>query len=140
MTARNTTVATGAAIVAALLLLPSVGQGAFQSPGARMSGRQELPPGVTAEKIATGKDLFQTEKCAACHGTDANGKPRMTDSLTDTTWEFAEGGAYPALVKVLTEGLTPAQTKGLTMRNAVISKLSDEQVQALAAYVWSLSR
>ncbi|MDP2956475.1 MAG: cytochrome c [Longimicrobiales bacterium] len=140
MTARNMTIAAGTAIVAALLLLPAIGPGAFSSLGARMTGQQELPPGVTAEKIAMGKELFQTQGCVACHGADAKGKPGMTGSLTDSEWKFAEGGAFPALVKVTTEGLTPAQTGAMPMPNSAGKKLSVEQVEALAAYSWSLSR
>lgn len=127
-------------MMAALLLLPAVGQGAFSNPDARVTGPgQELPAGVTAEMIATGKELYQSAGCVVCHGADGAGKPGMSSSLSDGEWKFAEGGAYPALVKVVTDGLTPAQTGRVPMPTAAAKKLTQPQVEALAAYVWTLS-
>ena len=141
MTARNTTITAGTAIVAALLFLPAVGLSTSPSLGTGVTGLQQLlPAGVTPAKIATGAELFQAQGCIVCHGADAKGKPGMTGSLSDSEWKFAEGGAYPALLKIVNEGLTPAQTGRMPMPTAAAKKLTDPQVQALAAYVWSLSR
>lgn len=140
MKAQIAKMATGTAILTALLLMPVVGLGAPSGVDLGVTDTsQELPEGVTAEKIATGEELFASQGCAVCHGAEGAGKPGMTGSLTDTEWKFAEGGTFAALVQVTKDGLTPAQTGGMPMPNAGSKKLTDAQVEALAAYVWRIS-
>jgi len=141
--ARDKGIAAGAALLAAMLLVPAVGQGAFVGPDGTagyQATRQERPPEATAENIEMGKGLFATAKCAACHGADAKGKSPMTGDMTNGEWKFAEGGSFPALVKVIKEGLTKDQTGGpVAMPTAASKNLTDAQVTALAAYTWSLN-
>ena len=78
---------------------------------------------------ALGKPKFGT--CAACHGVDGRGNQALgAPNLTDKVWLHGWGEA--AIISIVSVGKTnmmPAQ--GLT--------LSPEQIQVLAAYVWSLS-
>ena len=142
MTAREKGIAAGVVILGTLLIVPAVSSGAFLSPdevSGHQAAAQELPPGVTAEKIKMGEELYQSEGCVTCHGADSKGKPGMTSDNTDSEWKFAEGGTFEALVKTIKEGLTPPQAGGMPMPSAASRELTDAQVEALAAYAWSVS-
>lgn len=113
--------------MAALLLLPATALNA-----------QETPAGVTPEAVAAGAELYKSQGCAVCHGDDGKGKPGMTSDLTDAEWGFAAGGSFDALVAVVRDGLTPAQTGGMPMPAGTTKNFTDEQVKSLAAYIWQL--
>ena len=70
--------------------------------------------------------------CAACHGPDGQGNTAIgSANLTDATW--LHGFGKEAIVAMVEHGKTnvmPAQEK----------RLSAQQIQVLAAYVWSLSQ
>ena len=143
MRARDKGIAAGSVILATLLLMPAMGRGEFATLDevtGQQAGQQASPPGVTAEKIKMGKELYQSEGCVTCHGADAKGKPGMTADMTDSAWKFAQAGTFEALVKVIKEGLTTAQTKAMPMPAAAARELTDAQVEALAAYTWSINQ
>lgn len=97
-----------------------------------------LPAGVTPAAIAAGKQLFLGEGlCMACHGADAKGS--LGPNLTDQTWLHG-AGTYPEIVARVLSGVPSEQSKlGQIMPPRGGSGLTDEQVQAVAAYVWSVS-
>jgi len=136
-------IAAGTALLAAVLLVPSVGGGALVGPdgsAAYAATGQERPAAATPENIQQGQELFTTAKCVSCHGEGGKGKGSMTADMTTGEWKFAEGGGFDALVKVIKEGLTKEQTGGpIAMPTAASRNLTDDQVTALAAYSWSLS-
>jgi cytochrome c oxidase cbb3-type subunit 3 len=76
-----------------------------------------------------GKEKFTS--CAACHGPDGKGNQAIgAPNLADNIWLHGAGEA--SIVKRINEGKInqmPAQT----------GKLTPEQLQVLAAYVWGLS-
>jgi mono/diheme cytochrome c family protein len=116
-----------------LLFLPAA-LAAQSSPPA-----QPLPAGVTADLIAKGKELFQgSGLCMACHGMD--GKGSVGPDLTDTLWLHHKGSYEEIIAQVIT-GIPEDQSKsGAVMPPRGGSTLSDEEIRAVAAYVWSLSR
>lgn len=144
MTRFDARLSTGAVTVAALLSLPVLWAGGAHGRTGLADPQQkpeaELPEGVTQEKIASGEKLYAETGCQVCHGKDAKGAPGMTADLTDGEWGFVEEGTYEALLAVITDGLTAERTGGLPMAPRGGKKLTDEQVQALAAYVWHLNR
>ncbi|MFQ5703341.1 MAG: c-type cytochrome [Gemmatimonadales bacterium] len=96
-----------------------------------------LPAGVTPKMIADGEALFKgAGTCFACHGQEAKGVPNLGADLTDKEWVHGDG-SYKAIVKTITEG-TQAKT-GAVMPPKGGGALTDAQVKAVAAYVWSLS-
>ncbi|MBT8461557.1 MAG: cytochrome c [Gemmatimonadetes bacterium] len=114
----------------ALLLLPA---SAFS--------QEALPEGVTETTIDEGRALYMgTGICFACHGTDGRGVPGAGPDLTDDEWwnidlDFAE------LLRVIRQGVAADQSRtGAYMPPKGGSQITDEQVAAVAAYVWSLSR
>jgi len=98
-----------------------------------------LPPGVTPELVARGKVIYNGNGlCMACHGTNAKGV--TGPDLTDTTW-LHHDGSFEALVKQITAGIDDKASKtGQIMPPRGGSAISDEDVKAVAAYVWTLSK
>lgn len=103
------------------------------------AAQAKLPAGVTPAMITKGKTIFtSTGLCFACHGMDAKGM--VGPNLTDQTWIHGKG-TYPELVQIVTTGIPVAETK--TGKGAMPpkggSQISEDDVKAVAAYVWSLS-
>jgi cbb3-type cytochrome c oxidase subunit III len=99
-----------------------------------------LPPGVTAATIADGKKVFAGPGlCTACHGPDGKGISGLGANLTDSQWIHSDG-SYDAIVKQVTTGVPATKsTSGVAMPAKGGAPLTDDQVKAVAAYVWSLS-
>ena len=123
-----------------LLLAGAVAAPLFPT-GAVGLAAQELPEGVTAEMIEEGRAIFTGPGlCSACHG--PLGKGLVGPDLTDTEW-FHGSGRYEEIVDRIESGVTADQAKntmGAIMPARGGAGITDEQVKAVAAYVWSLSR
>lgn len=103
-------------------------------------GRSDsLPEGVSAAMVAKGKTLFESSGlCFACHGMDGAGT--VGANLTDSVWVHHDG-SYVALVRQITLGISDRDSKsGTPMPPRGGSGLKDEEIRAVAAYVWTLSR
>ena len=97
-----------------------------------------LPGGVTQDMVKKGKTIFGgAGLCLACHGPDAKGG--VGPNLTDEQWLHGDG-SYDGLVKLITTGVQPKDSKtGQMMPPKGGSAISEADVKAVAAYVWSLS-
>ena len=118
-------------LVVAMAALAGPGQLAAQEKAA-------APAGVTPSAIAKGDSIFhKSGLCYACHGSNAQGA--VGPNLTDAEWLHSDG-SYDAIVKTVTSGV-PAEKakKGVPMPPKGGSSISDEDVKAVAAYVYSLS-
>ena len=105
-------------------------------------GQQEaLPEGVTIELIAAGKAVFLDQGlCWACHGEDATGARGVGADLTDEEWWHSDG-SYEAILNQVLTGVPAEKVRnelGAMMPPRGGSGITDEQVRAVAAYVWSL--
>jgi cbb3-type cytochrome c oxidase subunit III len=100
--------------------------------------KDSLPAGVTKDMVAKGKTVFGgAGLCLACHGVDAKGG--IGPNLTDQTWLHGDG-SYDTLVTLITTGVQPKDAKtGQMMPPKGGSAISEADVRAVAAYVWSLS-
>jgi mono/diheme cytochrome c family protein len=111
------------------------------APLAALPGQQpdSLPAGVTPAMVAQGKKLFGGDGlCFSCHGPEAKGL--VGPDLTDRTW-LRGTGTFEEIVARILEGVPAGQSKsGVVMPPKGGANLKDEQVRAVAAYVWSLSR
>jgi mono/diheme cytochrome c family protein len=109
--------------------------------GDRLGGQQPdpIPAGVTPATIAQGKKLFSSDGlCFSCHGPEAKGL--VGPDLTDGIWLIGKG-SFDEIVARILEGVPAGKSKsGVIMPPKGGAKLKDEQVRAVAAYVWSLSR
>jgi mono/diheme cytochrome c family protein len=104
------------------------------------AAQAKLPAGVTPAMVDKGKTIFKgTGLCFACHGPEAKGA--VGPNLTDGEWIHVKDGDYNGLVALITKGI-PANEAKLgkgPMPAKGGSQISDEDVKAVAAYVWSLS-
>lgn len=105
---------------------------------ARAQATDSLPPGVTKDMVAKGKSVFTgSGLCLACHGPD--GKGVIGPNLTDQTWLHIDG-SYDAIIRQVLSGVDASQSKtGQIMPPKGGSAISDADVKAVAAYVWTLS-
>jgi mono/diheme cytochrome c family protein len=105
--------------------------------GARPAVAQ-APAAVTPAAIALGDSLFHSKgNCYACHGANAQGA--VGPNLTDAEWIHSDG-SYDAIVKQLTTGVTAEESKSkIPMPPKGGSQITDDEVKAVAAYVYSLS-
>jgi mono/diheme cytochrome c family protein len=99
----------------------------------------ELPEGVTAEMVAEGETIFSGAGiCFTCHMPGGVGGP-LAPNLTDDEWINTDG-SYEGIVQTVTTGvLEPEQHPGLMLPKGG-TNITDEQVRAVAAYVWTLSQ
>jgi mono/diheme cytochrome c family protein len=77
--------------------------------------------------------------CAACHGPDGAGA--IGPDLTDAEWLIGDG-EYEQLVAQILEGVTAAEATnplGAIMPPKGGAAITDAQVRAVAAYVWTMS-
>ena len=100
-----------------------------------------LPPGVPAKMISDGQSLFKGAGiCAACHGPEAKGVPNLGADLTDQEWVHSDG-SYDGILETIKNGVGPDKSStGAAMPPKGGSSLSEDQMKAVAAYVWRLSR
>ncbi len=101
--------------------------------------RQELPEGVTAAMVEAGQALYEGDAaCVTCHGEGGVGG-LMGPPLIEGEWLQADG-TYPSIVGVVTNGVAEPVNYERPMRARGGKELTDEQVSAVAAYVWLISR
>jgi len=119
----------GAAVLAMLVsATPLVGQPPADS----------FPPGVTVALVERGRGVFEgVGGCFNCHGADAHGL--LGPNLTDGNWRHAKG-SYLAILGVILDGVpASASTNGIAMPARGGSTINEDEVQAVAAYVWHLT-
>lgn len=101
------------------------------------------PPEVTPERIAAGKDLFNRGVCQTCHGSNGNGG-QNGPPLSDDIWAQGDG-SFSMIRSVIISGVSqadihdPAFQRPMPQRGGPRMNLTDEQVLALASYVYSIS-
>jgi mono/diheme cytochrome c family protein len=106
--------------------------------GVAAAPAQAVPQGATQAMVDKGNEIFhKTGLCYACHGQD--GKGLVGPNLTDDVW-LQSKGTYDDIIKQILAGVTKEQAKsGVPMPPKGGSTISDEEVKAVAAYVYSLS-
>ena len=130
---------TGAALVTLAVLALAAPAGAQASAAAQApAAAKKSDARVTPALIAMGDTIFHgAGLCFACHGADAKGI--VGPSLADTTWLHSTG-TYSDLIRQITAGVTQAQSKGgQIMPPKGGGEITEADVKAVAAYVWSLS-
>lgn len=120
-----------------------VAQG-HQMEGHEMASQQQqaaLPEGVTAEMVAQGKQLYGgAGLCNVCHGPDGEGVQGLGANLTDSEWVHSDG-SVEGIAKSIMMGVDASKSStGTAMPAKGGSGITDEQVKAVAAYVYTLSK
>jgi cbb3-type cytochrome c oxidase subunit III len=102
---------------------------------ARAQGTQMDPA-----KVAAGEKLFngtQMGACWACHGKGGKGTS-TAPNLTDTQWLDADG-SFESIKTTITNGVPKPKKHPGAMPAMGGAKLSADEIDALASYVYSLS-
>jgi len=102
---------------------------------------QELPEGVTMAMVEEGKGLFGGAGiCMSCHAPDGSGVPNLGADLTDDEWVHSDG-SFEGILASVTNGVNAdVSTSGIPMPAKGGSSITDDQVKAIAAYVWTLDK
>ena len=133
---------------AALQAAPAAGDAASSSPpvrppeGIHPDAGAMAPPGVKPETVALGGRIFRGEEdggpCIGCHGADAKGSPLGGD-LTSGKWLWAKG-SLSSIRQIIENGVPHPKAHAGAMPPKGGAALSEADIDALAAYVWSISR
>lgn len=142
--AGNSAAAAGSTTAAAPAAAPATGGSAAAAPagGGATPAPGNPPAGATAQMVALGDSIFHGQAaggtCFTCHGPDAKGTP-LAPNLTDTQWATGDG-SYSFIQQRVTTGMaTPTPPYSAPMPPKGGANLSDAQVKAVAAYVYSIS-
>lgn len=106
--------------------------------GSTAAAAQGLPEGVTQAMVDKGKEIYAKQGlCYACHGQE--GKGLVGPNLTDDVWLHSKG-TYPEIVAQIIKGVPKEESKsGVPMPPKGGSSITDDEVKAVAAYVYRLS-
>ncbi len=135
-----TTVLRSRAALISWVLLASLGRA--------LSAQQPARPGAAADSIppaqkALGDSVFHGKAaggtCAVCHGQDAKGTPGLAPDLTHGKWLHGDG-SYAFIVSIVQKGVANPKEAAAPMPPMGGATLTPEQLHAVAAYVYSLSR
>jgi mono/diheme cytochrome c family protein len=101
------------------------------------------PALVTTANVALGDSLFNYGTCQRCHGKGGVGATNAP-ALDGKKWLQLKSGSYEEIVNVITNGVAKEAIKDPAHKFAMRGRggpanYTDAQVQALAAYVWTLS-
>ncbi|MBP6669886.1 MAG: c-type cytochrome [Gemmatimonadales bacterium] len=120
------------------ILRAAIALGVLTLVGSVPAAAQAIPQGATKEMVAKGNEIYHKQGlCYACHGQDAKGL--VGPNLTDAVWLHSKG-TYEEIIKQITVGVTKEQSKsGVPMPAKGGSTISEDDVKAVAAYVYSLS-
>jgi cytochrome c5 len=113
-------------------------------PGGQEAAQQQevqLPEGVTMEMVNQGRDIYGgAGLCHYCHGAEGGGMPGTGANLTDSEWIHSDG-SYEGIIQTVMNGVDASvSSSGTAMAPKGGSGISDDQVKAVAAYVYTLSR
>lgn len=116
------------------------------SPNSGAAARAAAPAAkpFTAAMVAMGDSIFHARGCRNCHGMDAKGATNGPNLTTATHTHI--DGSYESFVRIITTGIPLDSIKDPSHRlpmqgrgGARPALLTDDQVRAVAAYVYSLS-
>ena len=101
------------------------------------------PAAVTPANIAMGDSIFNNGSCQNCHGKGGIGATNAP-ALTGKSWLQLTTGSYDEIVGIITSGVPVEKIKDKTHTRAMGARggrmaLTDAQIQAVAAYVYTLT-
>jgi len=97
------------------------------------------PEGATPEMVTQGQQIFAGKgNCFTCHGPEAQGTP-LAPNLTDATWLNLTDPSWPNLQQAVRNGVPTPVEHPSPMPPMGGAQLSDQEIQAVAAYVYSIS-
>ncbi|MEA3246990.1 MAG: c-type cytochrome [Gemmatimonadota bacterium] len=122
-------------------------EGDARSPAARPASSPpparvaQAAPQFTPGQLALGDSIFRGKAagglCFTCHQPNAKGLPGIAPDLTDDKWLHGDG-SYEFIVATVTKGVPKPKQAVAPMLPKGGAGLSEAQVRAVAAYVYSL--
>ncbi len=117
-------------------------EGTHPEAGAVAAGNLPVPAGATRDMVLLGERIYRGQvggaSCTGCHGENGQGTP-LGPALTGKKWLWSDG-SYAGIEKTIREGVAQPKQYRSPMPALGGAQLTRDQVAALAAYVWSLSR
>ena len=119
---------------------PSPSDGMTESEGVAVAQPVAASPDFTDAMVQEGQEIYAGAGiCAACHGPDGSGA--IGPNLTDNEWLIGDG-EFEQIVDRITNGVSSAEAtfrRGATMPPRGGGAITEAQVRAVAAYVFTLS-
>jgi glucose/arabinose dehydrogenase/mono/diheme cytochrome c family protein len=119
-------------------------EGTHRNAGAEAAAGGPVPPGTTQAIVALGERIYRGQvggaPCTGCHGENGVGTalgPALTGKNKKWLWS---NGSYEGIAKTITDGVSQPKDYRSPMPPMGGAQLTPEQVQAVAAYIWSLTR
>lgn len=114
------------------------GPSARAAAGGRAQG---LPPGVTQAAVQRGRQIYLGRGyCYTCHGRDGKGIPGVGSDLTDREWSRTAGTLESLMDRIRCGVPAERSPTGLPMPPRGGGRLTEDDLRAVAAFVWTLSR
>jgi mono/diheme cytochrome c family protein len=118
------------------------GATAGSGPAAKVAA-VKLPAEVTPANVALGDSLFNNGGCMRCHGAKGIGAANGP-VLADNKWDQLTTGSYEEIRAIIVSGVPKEKIKVTTRPNPMGARggrmnLTDAQITAVAAYVYTLS-
>ncbi|HEX6135943.1 MAG TPA: cytochrome c [Longimicrobiales bacterium] len=117
---------------------PDTSAAAPTTPSSTVGANVELPEGVTQAMVAEGEQIFNQQICFTCHGANGVGTT-LGPPMTDQEWLNIDG-SYEAIIEVVRTGVVQPVQYPSPMPAMGGIQLSEDQIRAVAAYVYALSR
>jgi glucose/arabinose dehydrogenase/mono/diheme cytochrome c family protein len=110
-------------------------------PDAGTAENAKVPEGATREMVALGDRIYHGQvggaPCMGCHGGNGQGTT-LGPPLLGKKWLWSDG-SFAGITKTINDGVAQPKEYRSPMPAKGGAELTDEQVKAVAAYVWSLS-
>jgi glucose/arabinose dehydrogenase/mono/diheme cytochrome c family protein len=130
------------AIVATSSGEPGPPEGIHPDAGRPSPASLPVPPGATKEQVALGDRIFHGEAadgtCIGCHGSDARGGPQAP-SLVKGRWLIGDG-SLKSITETIANGVPKPHNYEVPMPPKGGAPLSDDDIAAVAAYVWAIGQ
>ncbi|MGC1618186.1 MAG: c-type cytochrome, partial [Candidatus Acidiferrum sp.] len=115
-------------------------EGTHPDAGAAANAKVAVPGGATRETVALGRRIYRGQvggaACTGCHGMSGQGST-LGPPLNGKKWLWSDG-SYAGITKTIMDGVPQPKNYRSPMPAKGGAQLTDEQVKAVAAYVWSL--
>jgi glucose/arabinose dehydrogenase/mono/diheme cytochrome c family protein len=115
-------------------------EGTHPDAGANPSGKVPVPEGATPQMVALGRRIYQGQvggaTCTGCHGANGAGTS-LGPALNGKKWLWSDG-SYAGIKKTIADGVSQPKQYRSPMPPMGGAQLSDDQLAAVAAYVWSI--
>lgn len=102
--------------------------------------KMQLPPGVTAAMVSQGNRIFHGGTgaiCTGCHGANGVGSP-LGSNLSSGVWHWSDG-SVAGIAAAISQGVKEPKNYSSPMPPMGGVQLSQQELDAVAAYVWTLS-